>query len=88
MILVYLGDTMLTMTTHQSLDPKDEMQFHNVLHFRDIPTGETAEISYSGENSACLAVAAWIAADEKNIGDLEKFRKELYEKLPKGVFLP
>jgi len=87
MIFVKLSDLVVAMTSHQSVDKDDPMMFHYTVHFRDLVTGETAEISYTGENEAIMAVAAWLVSGEKNIGMLESHLQRLQDNLPKG-FLP
>jgi hypothetical protein len=90
LLVGYLGDLVATATVHQTLDPANDsalMPYHYTLHFRDVTSGKTAEISYTTENDMVLAFAAWLVADEENIGLLEPHRTELADKLPKG-FMP
>jgi hypothetical protein len=87
MLVAHLGDTVVMMVKSQSLDKADPIPFHYTLVFRDMPTGQTAEISYEGENDAVQAFAAWLVADEFDVGFLDKIREDLYAKLPR-VFRP
>jgi len=94
MILAYIGDLIITQTSHQSLDPHDPIPFHNIVHFRDVPTGRTAEIHCDSEVEAINMVAAWLMADETLIATkLEKALAKLDHELPRDkdgrhIFLP
>ena len=61
------------------LDVSDVLQ----VHFRDIATGNYSIIDTKSEHEALSLLAAWIAADETNIGDLESHRSKLERLLPK-----
>lgn len=87
MIAAYIGDLVVTMTSHPSLDPNDPIPYHYTLHFRDVTNGECAELAFPGEDAAYKAFAAWLVADDDNIGILEPHRTKLVTLLPKG-FMP
>jgi hypothetical protein len=87
LLVGYLGDLVCTATAHQSLDKHDPLPFHYTLHFRELTSNKSAEISFIGENDMVLAFAAWLASDEESLGSITKYRTELQEKLPKG-FMP
>lgn len=63
-----LGDTLVTLTRITSLDVTQEATFN--LSVTDLPTeGDLPHVTFSftGENDAALAFAAFIAADEPNL---------------------
>jgi hypothetical protein len=86
MLTAQLGDTLAVMVTRIPLNKVEAIKY--ALIFRDLPTGESEEIDFIGENDAVMAFAAWLAADEESLGSLEKYRTELRSKLNSGLFLP
>ena len=76
------------MAESQSLDRDDPMPVHYTLNFRDLPTDTSQTISCANEMQAVNLFAAWLVADEENIGYLEAYRDKLYAELKGGKFLP
>jgi len=94
-ITLHAGDLLLQAVNVHSLDKDDPMPVHYFLFFRDLPTGQTAELSCENEVEQAYMVAAWIISDETpdRLGVLLPYLQKLKEKLPKKsngheIFLP
>lgn len=59
-----VGDTFVSVVAVHSLDKHDEMPVTYEMHLRDLPTGETIQLSYgTEENQVLMHFACWIMAD-------------------------
>lgn len=71
-VRVIIGDTELILS-RVGYDKEVERE-RFILSLRDTVTHREELLSIYGENDAMLTVAAWIAADEAQLGDLEPRR--------------
>lgn len=77
---VCIADTWVSLVAVQSLAP-ELLSSNNTtyeLHFRDLPTGNTAQVSIIGENDALCMFAAWITSD-CGIDEMLKHRATLQQ---------
>lgn len=78
---VCVADTWVSLVSVQSLIPDEGSEFRHTtyeLHFRDLPTGNTAQVSIIGENDALCMFAAWITSD-CGIDEMLKHRATLQQ---------
>lgn len=87
MIHIHVGDIMLDCYEHVPLDSTQESTWE--LRLLDVPSGKTHTISYTGENAAMFAVAAWLVADDPSA--VEEHWRQLVRSLSEDMrklFLP
>lgn len=88
-----IGDTNVTLNMVSPLDPQNHKDDPNqgktyTLSFHDLPTGEKEDLVFVSECATLYAFAAWIAADESELGALNANRDYLYGTLKSKKFLP
>jgi len=86
-----LGDTNVVLHRVEPLarEDREDLIASHTLSFHDLPTGQKEDLVFSTEAEAVNCFAAWIAADEGDLGDLTKFRETLYERIKTPrMFLP
>jgi hypothetical protein len=83
---VCCGDTLVTLTKVFPLETKEKSTYN--LTFTDMPTDKTYTKSYTGENDAMTAFAAWIIADqEAPFAEVTSALKELRDS-PAQKYMP
>lgn len=86
-IRVEIGDTSLLLSRGGFNEEVGRESY--LLSFRDILTDKEEVLTIYGENDAMLTVAAWIAADETQLGDLEARRTWLRNNIKTpNLFMP
>ncbi len=87
---IVVGDTALSVYASTSLDRDAGFPLVHQLFFHDLPTNTSAIVPAEGEDDALKLYAAWIVADETQIGCLSDYRKRLEVALSEHsrLFLP
>lgn len=87
-----LGDSSVTLYRVMPLVTDNDSSDKGVtytLRFHDLPTSTTEDVVFTSENEAVLSFAAWLMADEEEVGGWEDKLAALKERMKtKDKFFP